>query len=441
MAKVSNIQHSVELLSRVEPTVSREKREGLASLWQIVHFGMVGILNTVIDVFTLNLLLWFFPTQNANFLLVYNSVAFLFGALNSFWLNKYWTFQQKHQATGSEIVRFALINTLGILCNDSLLWITAGLLHPVIGNGFLWANLSKLVAVVGTSVVTYLGMKFWVFASMPQEQWKRSEHSSSVAMEVQGIQGQSLQIKENGTKYSLSVIMPAHNEEIAIAGTVHAAVDAVSQWTQDFEIIVVNDGSKDQTQAIVEAIADTNPCVRMINHEVNRGYGAALVSGFEAITKDLAFFMDSDGQFDIHDLERFFPLIEKYDAVLGYRIDRQDTSVRKLNAWGWKMLVRLMFKLRIRDVDCAFKLYRAKFFHEHRLETRGAMINTEIMYKFKRAGYTYTEVGVRHLPRRGGRATGAKPSVIARAFREMFVYARKWHKEEQEVRRLQSQAK
>jgi glycosyltransferase involved in cell wall biosynthesis len=167
---------------------------------------------------------------------------------------------------------------------------------------------------------------------------------------------------------------------------------------------------------------------------VNQGYGAALVSGFEAIAEDknLAFFMDSDGQFDIRDLERFFPLIEEYDAVLGYRIDRQDTRVRKLNAWGWKMLVRFVFGLHVRDVDCAFKLYRAQFFHEHRLETRGAMINTEILYKFARAGYTYTQRGVHHLPRKGGRATGAKLSVIARAFREMFIFARKWRREERE---------
>ncbi len=252
--------------------------------------------------------------------------------------------------------------------------------------------------------------------------------------EKSGEQGQQRQAKEREMKiaYSLSVVMPAHNEEVAIRETIRSAVDAVSMWTQDFEIIVVNDGSKDRTRAILEEIAATELHIRVINHEVNKGYGAALVSGFEAATKDLIFFMDSDGQFDICDLERFFPLIEKYDAVLGYRIDRQDTWLRKLNAWGWKMLVRLVFKLRVRDVDCAFKLYKAQFFHEHHLETRGAMINTEILYKFTRAGHTYTEVGVHHLPRRGGRATGAKPAVIARAFREMFVYARKWHSDEQE---------
>ncbi|HCI79898.1 MAG TPA: glycosyltransferase family 2 protein [Ktedonobacter sp.] len=226
---------------------------------------------------------------------------------------------------------------------------------------------------------------------------------------------------------SLSVVMPAHNEEVAICSTVQSVLDAVSQWTKDFEIIVVNDGSKDATRALLEAMSVEEPRIRILNHEVNQGYGAALVSGFEAASKDLVFFMDSDGQFDIHDLERFFPLIDQYDAVLGYRIDRQDTWVRKLNAWGWKMLVRFIFKLRVRDIDCAFKLYKGEFFRTHRLETRGAMINTEILYKFTHAGYTYTQLGVHHLPRHGGRATGAKLSVIARAFLEMFTYAHKWN--------------
>lgn len=243
------------------------------------------------------------------------------------------------------------------------------------------------------------------------------------------------QVKEQNMNlaYSLSIVMPAHNEEVAITATMQSVIAAVSVWTQDFEVIVVNDGSKDQTRAILEAIAAAEPRVRVINHEVNKGYGAALVSGFEAAGKDLVFFMDSDGQFDICDLERFFPLIGAYDAVLGYRIDRQDTALRKLNAWGWKMLVQSVFKLHVRDIDCAFKLYKAEFFQQNRLETRGAMINTEMLYKFTREGYTYTEVGVQHLPRRGGRATGAKLAVIVRAFRELFFYADKWHREEQQA--------
>ena len=242
-------------------------------------------------------------------------------------------------------------------------------------------------------------------------------------------------MKYISTHCSLSVIMPAHNEEEAIANTVHEVIDTISIWIQDFEIIVVNDGSQDRTGIILDTIAAAHPYLKVIHHAVNQGYGAALVSGFEAVTKNLAFFMDSDGQFDIHDLELFFPLLEKYDAVLGYRVNRQDTWMRKVNAWGWKMLVGIVFGVYVRDVDCAFKLYPAQFFHEHQLESRGAMINAEILYKFTRAGYTYTQVAVHHLPRRGGRATGARPSVILRAFRELFVFAWKWHREEKRVER------
>lgn len=242
-------------------------------------------------------------------------------------------------------------------------------------------------------------------------------------------------MKEKTTFTSLSAVLPAHNEEAAIATTVSSVLQTLASWMPDFEVIVVNDGSQDRTGAILDSMAVENSHLKVIHHPVNQGYGAALVSGFEACRKDFVFFMDSDGQFDIRDLERFFPLLEEYDAVLGYRIKRQDTWMRKANAWGWKMLVRRIFGVRVRDVDCAFKIYNGSFFREYRLETRGAMINTEILYKLKRAGYTYTEIGVHHLPRNGGKATGAKPIVILRAFRELFAYARKWSREEQLVRR------
>lgn len=229
---------------------------------------------------------------------------------------------------------------------------------------------------------------------------------------------------------SLAVVLPAYNEEAIIEKTVLVVATALQKWTADFEIVVVNDGSKDQTCQIVEQLIVNEPRIRLINHPENKGYGAALVTGFHAVSKDLVFFMDSDGQFDIDDLEHFFPLIENFDAVLGYRNPRQDPWMRKLNAWGWKQLVGLVFGVRVRDIDCAFKLYRADFFQALNLETRGAMINAEILYKLKRDGRTYTEVGVKHLPREVGQATGAKPQVILRALKELFIFARKWKQEE-----------
>ena len=234
-------------------------------------------------------------------------------------------------------------------------------------------------------------------------------------------------------RHSLSVVLPAYNEEQAIASTILEILDVLQNWIGDFEVIVVNDGSTDSTASIVAAIAESESHVRLISHVVNQGYGAALVSGFAAATKELTFFMDSDGQFDIRDISKFFPFIDTYDGVIGYRIHRQDSWLRKLNAWGWKWLVGFVLGVHARDIDCAFKVLRTEFLHAHPLETRGAMINAELLFKLKQAGCTYKEVGVHHLPRRGGQATGAKLSVIVRAFRELFLFARKWKQEQHQL--------
>lgn len=225
---------------------------------------------------------------------------------------------------------------------------------------------------------------------------------------------------------SLSVILPAHNEEEVIITTVSSVLAAFDRWAADAEVIIVNDGSTDRTGELLAALAQTDQRVRVITHPVNQGYGAALIHGFEAITKELGFFMDSDGQFDIDDLRSFFPYVATFDAVIGYRIDRQDAWLRKVNAWGWKQLVRLVLGVHVRDIDCAFKVYKADFIHRHHFETQGAMINTEMLYKLKRDRATLKEIGVHHLPRSSGQATGANPKVILRAFKELFQYSWKW---------------
>ncbi len=232
-------------------------------------------------------------------------------------------------------------------------------------------------------------------------------------------------------KHSLSVVLPAHNEEGIIAQTVTSVLETLSSWMSDFEVIVINDGSTDRTGTILASLAERDSHIHLINHEINQGYGAALASGFRAASKELTFFMDSDGQFDIHDLKEFFSFIDEYDAVIGYRIERQDTWMRKCNAWGWKLVVGMVLGVHVRDIDCAFKLLHTEFLYEHPLETRGAMINAELLYKLTHSGGTYREIGVQHLPRLSGRATGAKPAVIIRAFRELFLYANKWKQEEQ----------
>lgn len=385
---------------------------------QFLRFCAVGGLNTFVDVLIFNLIVWSFPTQDSGLLVIYNSVAYTAGALNSFCWNKLWTFRQRSSASSDQLTRFMLVTSLGIICNDAFLWLATNILTSLSLSNFIWINVAKISAIAGSVAVSYLGMRFSVFTKSEVDDMQYPPSHPPFVI-VPG---------------SLSVILPAYNEEELISSTITDIMSVLSSWMQDFEVIVVNDGSKDKTGEIVADLTSRDPRIHLINHPVNKGYGAALVTGFESVGKEFAFFMDSDGQFDIRDLACFFPLTQEYDAVVGYRIDRQDTWMRKLNAWGWKKLVGFIFGVHVRDIDCAFKLFRAEFFRTNHLETRGAMINTEILYKLARAGYTSAEVGVQHLPRRAGKATGARLSVILRALHEMFIYAEKWRKEEQLAR-------
>jgi len=425
---------------------------------QVVRFGLVGALNTVVDLLILNLLLLLFPTNSTRMFLIFGAIAYGVGAVNSFLLNKYWTFGSRQRTTWREVVRFIVTTLCGIGWSSAILWLAGNALHPILINPTVWANVSKVVAICGTVLINYLGMSLWVFVNKT-----RKARDEFIAPVVIGQDAEAHTLTLSGTKaamleerslqfargpkqqgpfknegepmnnHSLSVVLPAYNEEEIIARTI-TTVDAVlSEWHMKFEIVVVDDGSEDRTGEIVTALATVNPRIRMVSHASNEGYGATLASGFAAATKELLFFMDSDGQFDVRDLQEFLPLIDTYDAVIGYRIDRQDSWMRKLNAWGWKHLIGWTLGLHVRDVDCAFKLLHTSFLHEHPLETRGAMINAELLYRLKRAGCSYKEVGVIHLPRLHGQATGAKLSVILRAFRELFVCAYAWHREEKRL--------
>ena len=453
---------------------------------QVLRFGLVGGLNTIVDLLILNMLLLLFPTSSTRMILIYSAIAYSLGAVNSFLLNKYWTFGYCQRTTWREVVRFIVTTLCGIGWSSIILWLASNALHPLLINATIWANASKVIAISGTALISYLGMSLWVFVnkarkeqtqpvwgdasvptqpytppaptrygteawgdvSVPTPTWlniRRMSHQGDASVPTQPYtppaptrDEQSGAIEygdEPSSSHSISFVLPAYNEEQVIANTVFEVLHVLNAWRMDFEILVVNDGSTDQTGEIVEALALTgaHSRVRLITHATNEGYGASLVSGFAAATKELVFFMDSDGQFDIRDLQKFFPLIDTYDAVIGYRINRQDSWMRKLNAWGWKQLIGWVLGVHVRDVDCAFKLLHTEFLRRHPLETRGAMINAELLYRLKRAGCTYKEIGVNHLPRLHGRATGARLSVILRAFRELYVSAREWNREEQRL--------
>jgi glycosyltransferase involved in cell wall biosynthesis len=159
------------------------------------------------------------------------------------------------------------------------------------------------------------------------------------------------------------------------------------------------------------------------------GYGAAVRSGISACKKEYVFFTDGDNQFDVSQLSLFVPLISQYDGVIGFRLNRQDSFVRKTNAWAWNRLVQWMFGLRAKDIDCAFKLFHRKVFERVQLESSGAMISTEMLVKMKKNKYRLHEIGVLHSPRLAGKQTGANLRVIFKAFNELYRFYLKMREE------------
>jgi glycosyltransferase involved in cell wall biosynthesis len=228
------------------------------------------------------------------------------------------------------------------------------------------------------------------------------------------------------TTRGLSVVLPAYNEETVIADTVARCVEVLSALAPDYEIIIVDDGSRDRTGQVADGLAAANPRIRVVHNRPNRGYGGALIAGFRAVTKSLTFFMDSDGQFDIADIAELLILREQgYRAVLGYRERRRDAFLRLLNAKGWNVLVSVLLDLHIRDIDCAFKLYDTSLVRVFDVTSEGAMINTEMLTKLTKLDIPYVQTPVHHYPRVHGKATGANLRVIANAFRELFRLRKK----------------
>lgn len=220
----------------------------------------------------------------------------------------------------------------------------------------------------------------------------------------------------------LSLVLPCLNEAQNIGGT----LGRVQEWFRtrriDGTIVVVNDGSTDATASILQGMQQSMRNLRVVTHEKNSGYGAAVVDGCDAAEGDIIGFMDSDGQFDPADFDRLLPLLERVPFVTGRRRHRADPFMRKFNAKLFGLLSFFILGIWVRDINCAMKLWRRDLWPviRPRIAT-GALMNAEIFYRLRRAGKTYAQVDVRHFPRKFGVQTGAKLSVILRALRELFA--------------------
>lgn len=220
---------------------------------------------------------------------------------------------------------------------------------------------------------------------------------------------------------SITVFFPCYNEEENVERTTLAALKMARRVSSDVEVIIVNDGSRDQTGRIADRLAQEHAEVRAVHNNPNLGYGGALQRGFREATKQWIFYTDGDGQFDFEEIDKLIALSNEYDIVSAYRIHREDSIFRKINAFGWTTLANCVFRLWLRDIDCAFKLFPRRLFDEIELKSTGALIDTEILARAKRRGYSIGQVGVHHYPRTAGEQSGANLRVILRAFKELFL--------------------
>ena len=202
----------------------------------------------------------------------------------------------------------------------------------------------------------------------------------------------------------LSIFFPAYNDSGTIASLVITARQAAERLTSDFEIIVVNDGSVDATRAIADELARTYPDVRVIHHATNRGYGGALRSGFLGARKEWIFYTDGDAQYDPAELAALWPHMAGADLVNGYKISRSDPLHRKILGRTYHHLVSILFGLRVKDIDCDFRLIRRSVFDRIRLERDSGVICLEMMKKITDAGFRITEVPVHHYHRAFGKS-------------------------------------
>jgi glycosyltransferase involved in cell wall biosynthesis len=221
---------------------------------------------------------------------------------------------------------------------------------------------------------------------------------------------------------SLSVFFPVYNEEANIGLVIEDAVRHARKIAKIWEVIIVDDGSHDATREIVHTYSLKYPEVRLVSHKTNKGYGAAVKTGLAACHYDWCFFSDSDGQFHFDELASFVARRDEADFVIGYRAKRQDHLMRLIVAQGllrtWNYL---LFGIKVRDIDCAYKLIPRRCLDNLKLTTASAITVTELIYRLLRQNYTYIEVPVTHYPRKYGLQTGNNPRVIIRALCESLM--------------------
>lgn len=218
---------------------------------------------------------------------------------------------------------------------------------------------------------------------------------------------------------ALSLVFPVFDEERNVDTLIGNALTVGERLAGDIELVIVDDGSRDGSADIIDAWCKRDERVQLVRHDRNTGYGAALCSGLRGANGELVFFSDADLQFDLEEIAQLLAHAENFDIVAGYREPRRDPWPRALIAATWGWIVRILFGLRVRDIDCAFKVFRRPLLEEIPIQSIGAFVNTEILVRARALGASIHQVPVSHRPRLHGRQTGARPRVLLRAVLEL----------------------
>jgi glycosyltransferase involved in cell wall biosynthesis len=220
---------------------------------------------------------------------------------------------------------------------------------------------------------------------------------------------------------SISAFFPAYNDAGSIGTIVRKVAQILPSVADDYEVVVVNDGSQDGTAALLDGLAREYPFLKVIHHASNRGYGAALITGFSKCSKDLIFYTDGDGQYDVEELPLLLnALTEEIDIVNGYKISRSDPLHRVVLGKAYQRLMRLLFWLNVRDVDCDFRLFRRNLFDRVELTCDSGVICVEMIKKFQANGFRMAEVPVHHYSRASGSSQFFSPRHLGRVFVQLF---------------------
>ncbi|MEJ2567644.1 MAG: glycosyltransferase family 2 protein [candidate division WOR-3 bacterium] len=224
-------------------------------------------------------------------------------------------------------------------------------------------------------------------------------------------------------KIGISCVLPAYNEEKNVEKAIKEAIKVFVEFGLDYEIIVVDDGSEDGTSKLTLDMAKKNKNIRLLKHPTNLGYADALRTGFKSASKNYIFYTDTDNQFDLGDIKKALPLIREADIVIGYRSKKAINIVRKVGSFGYNLLARKLLELDVKDIDCAFKLFRCEVFDKIEIETKDWLVDAEIIAKARKNNMTIKEIEVKHLPRKKGKVT-VKTGDVVKSFKGLLSLKR-----------------